>query len=128
MVSNFAAHPAQTVRLTNAGRVRSWRFQARRGELKYALALCLRYLRPGYTLGAAAMIAMPLFSAGNPDQLPGAPLMGITRYLLPVFPCFLALAVWALRRPRWVHLAIITLWVSWLLIWVRTFIHGHWVA
>lgn len=90
--------------------------------------LVVRYLRLSYVLWTAAMILLPLLSSGNPAQPPGAPLMGITRYLLPIFPAYLALAVWALRRPRWVHLAIIVLWVSWLLIWVRTFIHGHWVA
>jgi hypothetical protein len=87
------------------------------------LALCIRYLRPSYTLWAAAMVLLPLSSFG-----PIFPLQGLSRYILPTFPCFLALAIWALGRPRAVHLGIIVLWVSFLLIWIMVFIHGHWVA
>ncbi|HUS15914.1 MAG TPA: hypothetical protein VM536_12990 [Chloroflexia bacterium] len=54
--------------------------------------------------------------------------MSVSRYVLVAFPCFLLLACWAGRRPRAVHLGIVTLSVSWLLVWVMIYVEGHWVG
>ncbi|MDQ2809391.1 MAG: hypothetical protein M3Z04_21155 [Chloroflexota bacterium] len=56
------------------------------------------------------------------------PLMSASRFVLVAFPCFLVLAIWAGRRPRWVHLALIMFWVSWLLVWTLQSVRGNWVG
>jgi hypothetical protein len=87
------------------------------------LMLAAFRLRLSYGLYMAIILA-PIWFHTN-DTFP---LMSATRYVLVAFPGFLVLARWAAARPRWVHLAIITLWISLMLVWVMVYIHGHWVA
>ncbi len=56
------------------------------------------------------------------------PLMSISRFVLVAFPCYLVLALWALARPRWVHLVLVSLSLAWMAVWAMIFIQAHWVA
>ena len=87
------------------------------------LTLAALRFRLSYGLYAITILASIWGHANNMF-----PLMSSTRYLLVAFPCFLVLAYGVGRLPRWVHLGIISCWISFMLIWVMVFIHGHWVA
>src|SRR5439155_21376685 len=80
-------------------------------------------LRWSYGLLAITVLAPSLLHVGAQF-----PLMSFSRYALAAFPCFISLAAWAGRRPRIVHLLIITLWVSLLLVWTSQFVRGYWVG
>jgi hypothetical protein len=88
-----------------------------------ALAVVAFRYRASYGLYALIILAGTWVHTNNV-----LPLMSISRYVLVAFPCFLVLARWAGGRPRWVHLAIITLWLSWLLIWTLQSVLGFWVG
>ena len=80
-------------------------------------------MRPSYGLLAGVILISTWFHVRS-----DFPLVSVSRYVLAAFPCFLVLAVWAGRRPRWVHLGLITLWASWLLVWTSQAVRGFWVG
>ncbi len=80
-------------------------------------------LRPAYGLFAILVLGPTWF-----DVRADFPLVSVSRYALGAFPCFIVLAAWAGRRPRPVHLAIIGLWITWLLVWSSQAIRGYWVG
>jgi hypothetical protein len=80
-------------------------------------------LRWSYGLYSLLMLVPTLLHVG-----PQFPLMSSSRFLLVAFPCFIVLALWTSRRPRIVHLLIISLWIGFLLVWTSHFIGGHWVG
>ena len=79
--------------------------------------------RLSYGLFAATILVSSWFHV-RADFL----LVSVSRYVLVAFPCFLVLARWAADRPRWVHLLIILIWVSWLLILTLQAVRGNWVG
>ncbi len=88
-----------------------------------ALTIAAFRVRAGYGLFAALVLLSSWFHIRA-----DFPLVSVSRYVLSAFPCFLVLALWAGRRPRWVHLAIILFWVSWLLVWTLQSVRGNWVG
>ena len=83
---------------------------------------CFR-LRSSYGWMAVTVLAPSLFRAS--EQFP---LMSLSRYALAAFPCFIVLALWTARRPRYFHLLVLVLWLSLLLIWSSQFVEGFWVG
>jgi hypothetical protein len=80
-------------------------------------------LRPSYGVQALTVLVPTLLHVQA-----NFPLMSISRYVLVAFPCFLALAVWADKKPRLVHLGVLIVWVGLLLMWSSQFVKGHWVG
>ncbi len=80
-------------------------------------------LRISYGLQALTVLAPSLLHVGSQF-----PLMSFSRYALAAFPCFIVLALWTTKRPRMVHLLIVTLWISLLLVWSSQFVRGFWVG
>ena len=73
-------------------------------------AVALFRLRPEYSTYAVLFVLLPLSRFSDPF-----PLMSFSRYMLLLFPCFIVLAL--LGRYRWVHLAIIFLFLCGLAFW-----------
>jgi hypothetical protein len=80
-------------------------------------------LRASYGVQALTVLVPSLLRVG-----PVFPLMSVSRYALAAFPCFMALAVWAEKRPRIVHLGMVALWLGLLLVWTSQFVRGYWVG
>ncbi|MGI5835931.1 MAG: hypothetical protein ACOX87_05480 [Chloroflexota bacterium] len=78
-------------------------------------------LGAGYAVYSALFFAAPLSR-----YLPGFALMSFSRYMLLLFPCFIVLAL--LGRRRWVHLAVIFLFLWWLVVWSFKFPTGYFVG
>ena len=85
------------------------------------IALVALRLGAGYAVYSALFFAAPLSR-----YLPGFALMSFSRYMLLLFPCFIALAI--LGRRRWVHLALIFLFLWWLVVWSFKFPTGYFVG
>ena len=80
-------------------------------------------LRWSYGLLAVLVLVPSLLHVGAQF-----PLMSFSRYALTAFPCFMVLALWVSKRPRIVHLLVLTLWVSLMLVWASQFVRGYWVG
>lgn len=84
-------------------------------------AVSFAKLEAGYFTYATLFVLAPLSRF-----TPNFPLMSISRYMLLLFPCFVVLALWG--RRKWVHLAIIFLWLWWLGVWSARFYTGYFVG
>jgi hypothetical protein len=80
-------------------------------------------LRPSYGAQALTVLLPSLLRVG-----PALPLMSVSRYALVAFPCFIALAVWLERKPRALHVGLITFSICLLLVWSSQFVRGFWVG
>lgn len=78
-------------------------------------------LGAGYAVYSTLFFVVPLSR-----YLPDFALMSFSRYVLLLFPCFIVLALWG--RRRWVHLALIFLFLWWLVVWSVKFTTGYFVG
>jgi hypothetical protein len=84
--------------------------------------LCFRTLPRAYGWYALAVVVMPLLTPGR-----ALPLLSLPRFGLVVFPVFMALAVWAGRRPG-VHTAVLVTFPMLLGLFLAQWATWQWVS
>jgi hypothetical protein len=83
--------------------------------------LSFRSLRPSLALFALALVLFPAFAASS-----DMPLLSVPRYLLPVFPLFMVLAIWG--QPAGADRVLSYLGAALLGVFTVRFATWYWVA